>query len=88
MEISPKPKCPKKVYRWFILYYTITDYFYIAPDYKTNKVLKPGWHAIRQYNEDHPLRKRQWKALRKKREQILKNQEVDWEALEKIRITI
>lgn len=78
MEIPSKPKCPKRVYRWFILYYTIVDYHYIAPG---SKLLKPGWLPIKQFNENHPIRRREWKALQKKIQEIRNRQNVNWEEL-------
>lgn len=86
-----KPKTPKKVYKWGILYYTIIDYYWVDPDSKEAKIFKTGWMPQRIYNYEHPKMKKELEAVKKAQEEIRKSGELtaeDWEALRKTRITI
>lgn len=74
-----KPKVPKKVYRWFKLYYTIVDYTWLDPESKAcqHGILKPGWMPIRVYNPNHPKIKRDFRELEKRQQAIRESAKVN-----------
>lgn len=67
-----KPKFPQRIYRFFILWETITDWFWIEPGSRESVFFKPGWRALREPNYNHPFRRRELKKLKKKQEKISK----------------
>jgi|GEM_PF-3459714 len=79
---------PRKVYRWFILYYT-TSYMWIDPTSKAAKLFKkPGWMEWRHMNYNHPLMKRELEKVRKVQEELRKSTEVDWAKMKNTYFTI
>ena len=90
MIVPPKPRTGKRVFSFFILYYTIVDYVWVDPSHKLCRlgILKPGWMPIKKYNYKHPIQKAFFKSFKKAQEDSRKNQQVDWNKLDKIRITI
>ncbi len=71
-----------------ILHYKIVGYNYIAPGSKMSEISQTGWIPIRQYNFEHPYMKKRMAEVQRKQEECLERKNVDWERLNKIRITI
>lgn len=83
-----KPKTPKKVYKWGILYYTIIDYYWVDPNSKEAKIFKTGWMPQRIYNYAHPKMQKDLQRLKAEQKRIRKSGELtaeDWEELRKIK---
>lgn len=80
---NKKPKFPQKIYRCFILWETITDWFWVEPGSKEAVFFKPGWRAERMPNYNHPFRRRELKKLKQKQEEISKRKEIgkNWRGL-------
>jgi hypothetical protein len=88
MEIEHAPPAPQYIYKDGILYYTIIDWHYIAPESKASKILNTGWLPLKVFNFEHPLMKKSLAEVHKQQAQCLANKNVDWERLSHFYFTI
>lgn len=78
MDKTQKPKVPIKIYKFFMHYETIVDWYYVEPGSKESEIFKSGWLPFTIPNPNHPFQKEEMRALEEKIKAIKKRKEVDW----------
>lgn len=90
----PKPKFPQKIYRWFDLWETITDWFWVEPGSRDARIFGSGWKPKIEPNHNHFLRRRELRRPILKEEemkaiqQVQKNRYVDPNEMRRITIDL
>lgn len=90
MNKEEKPKTGIRIYRFGILYETITDWIWYGPEDKIclQGIFKPGWSKVSLFNEKHPILREKSRKLKMEQKKILDRKKLDWKKLNETMIDL